>query len=45
LLQHEIDHLDGIITLDRAEVAERRRAMAVLLDLAREDRDAPALAA
>jgi peptide deformylase len=45
LLQHEIDHLNGIITLDRAEPAERRRAMAVLLDGARGDRDVPALAA
>jgi peptide deformylase len=31
LLQHEIDHLDGILTLDRAEPAERRRAIEVLL--------------
>jgi peptide deformylase len=31
LLQHEIDHLDGILTLDRAEPAERRRAIAALL--------------
>ena len=31
LLQHEIDHLDGILTLDRADPAERRRALAVLL--------------
>jgi peptide deformylase len=31
LLQHEIDHLDGILTLDRAEPAERRRALAALL--------------
>jgi peptide deformylase len=45
LLQHEIDHLNGIITLDRAEPAERRRAMTVLLDRARGDREAPALAA
>lgn len=32
LLQHEIDHLDGILTLDRAEPAERRRATAELLE-------------
>jgi peptide deformylase len=32
LFQHEIDHLDGILTLDRAEPAERRRAIGVLLD-------------
>ena len=31
LLQHEIDHLDGVLTLDRADPTERRRAMAVLL--------------
>jgi peptide deformylase len=31
LLQHEIDHLDGILTLDRAEPGERRRAIGVLL--------------
>jgi peptide deformylase len=30
LIQHEIDHLDGILTLDRATPAERRRAMAAL---------------
>jgi peptide deformylase len=30
LMQHEIDHLDGILTLDRAEPEERRRAIAVL---------------
>ena len=30
LMQHEIDHLDGILTLDRAEPGERRRAIAVL---------------
>jgi peptide deformylase len=31
LLQHEIDHLDGILTLDRAEPDERRRAIGALL--------------
>jgi len=31
LLQHEIDHLDGVLTLDRATPEERRRAIAVLL--------------
>jgi peptide deformylase len=30
LLQHEIDHLDGILTLDRATPAERRRAIHAL---------------
>lgn len=32
LLQHEIDHLDGVLTLDRATPQERRRAIAVLLE-------------
>ena len=40
LLQHEIDHLDGILTLDRADPTERRRAIGVLLDLGRSDRQA-----
>ena len=31
LLQHEIDHLDGVLTLDRATGAERRRAIGELL--------------
>jgi peptide deformylase len=31
LFQHEIDHLDGVLTLDRATPQERRRAIAVLL--------------
>ena len=31
LLQHEIDHLDGILTLDRAAPDERRRAIGRLL--------------
>jgi peptide deformylase len=31
LLQHEIDHLDGILTLDRAQPAERRRAIVQLM--------------
>jgi peptide deformylase len=31
LLQHELDHLDGVLTLDRAEPAERRRAIGALL--------------
>lgn len=30
LLQHEMDHLDGVLTLDRATPAERRRALAAL---------------
>lgn len=30
LLQHEIDHLDGILTIDRADAQERRRVMADL---------------
>jgi peptide deformylase len=31
LMQHEIDHLDGILTLHRAEPAERYRAITALL--------------
>jgi peptide deformylase len=31
LVQHEIDHLDGILTLDRAAAEERRRAIRILL--------------
>ena len=38
LLQHEIDHLNGILTLDRADPAERRRAIGVLFDLECRDR-------
>jgi peptide deformylase len=30
LMQHEIDHLDGILTLDRATPVERRRAIRAL---------------
>jgi peptide deformylase len=33
LLQHEIDHLDGILTLDRATPAERRRAIRALTEV------------
>jgi peptide deformylase len=33
LLQHEIDHLDGILTLHRAEPAERYRAITELLSI------------
>ena len=32
LLQHEIDHLDGILTIDRAEPVERRRAIGALME-------------
>jgi peptide deformylase len=31
LMQHEIDHLDGILTLHRADPAERHRAFTELL--------------
>jgi peptide deformylase len=31
LIQHEIDHLDGILTLHRADPAERHRAITALL--------------
>ena len=34
LLQHEIDHLDGVLTLDRAEPGERRRAIEALMERA-----------
>jgi peptide deformylase len=30
IIQHEVDHLDGVLTLDRAEPAARREAMRVL---------------
>jgi peptide deformylase len=30
VMQHEIDHLDGVLMLDRAERAERKRALRVL---------------
>jgi len=33
LVQHEIDHLDGILTLHRADPAERYRAITELLEL------------
>ncbi len=36
LLQHEIDHLDGLLTLDRAEPSERRRVLCALQDARRE---------
>ena len=36
LVQHEIDHLDGILTLQRAEPAERYRAVTELLALGRD---------
>jgi peptide deformylase len=34
LVQHEIDHLDGVLTLDRADRSERARAVAVLTGVA-----------
>ena len=37
LMQHEIDHLDGILTLQRAKPAERYRAITELLSLAGDD--------
>jgi peptide deformylase len=36
LMQHEIDHLDGILTLDRADREERWRATSVLLEQTRD---------
>ena len=38
LMQHEIDHLDGVLTLQRAEPAERHRAITALLSLHSADR-------
>jgi peptide deformylase len=32
VLQHEIDHLDGVLMLDRVDKAQRREAMRVLRD-------------
>lgn len=37
LMQHEIDHLDGILTLRRADRAARRRAIAALLSPTTDD--------
>jgi len=37
LMQHEINHLDGILTLHRADRAERHRAITVLLSTGGED--------
>jgi peptide deformylase len=37
LMQHEIDHLDGILTLHRADRAARQRAIAALLSSTTED--------
>ncbi|HTX12123.1 MAG TPA: peptide deformylase [Solirubrobacteraceae bacterium] len=34
LMQHEIDHLDGVITLDRADPSERARAVRALTSIA-----------
>lgn len=34
LMQHEIDHLDGVLTLDRAEPSERARAVMALASIA-----------
>lgn len=33
LMQHEIDHLDGVLTLDRADHGERARAVSELTSL------------
>jgi peptide deformylase len=33
LMQHEIDHLDGVLTLDRAEPDERARAVRTLTSI------------
>ncbi len=34
VVQHEIDHLDGVLILDRTSRSERRRAMRELRDQA-----------
>jgi peptide deformylase len=34
LMQHELDHLDGVLTLDRAEPSERARAVRALTSIA-----------
>jgi peptide deformylase len=34
LMQHEIDHLDGLLTLDRADLPERARIVAALTGIA-----------
>lgn len=34
LMQHEIDHLDGVLTLDRADPSERARVIAALSSIA-----------
>ena len=33
LMQHEIDHLDGVLTLDRAEPGERARVVRALTSI------------
>jgi peptide deformylase len=38
LLQHEIDHLDGVLIIDRAEPEERRAALRRYMDLATAER-------
>jgi len=38
LLQHEIDHLDGVLTLQRADAGERRLAIGALMEHARSER-------
>jgi peptide deformylase len=37
VLQHELDHLDGVLTLDRASKEQRRAALRALRDIGRPD--------
>ena len=34
MIQHEVDHLDGVLILDRASRGDRREAMRTLRELA-----------
>ncbi len=36
VIQHEIDHLDGVLILDRTSREQRRQAMKALRELERE---------
>jgi peptide deformylase len=39
VIQHEIDHLDGVLILDRTSREQRREAMKTLRELQRERAD------
>jgi peptide deformylase len=36
VIQHEVDHLDGVLILDRASRSDRREAMRTLREALRE---------